>query len=125
MTAQKFGVSITRYLTTRTREQFTIESSGIMSSILLPIKVIGEAIGGDSGSSEDRIPNPPPSGSDDIRAPNASSEMRAFKSKTIYPWYRRVSGRNYAVHNLDTRSPSEFRAVTKKLGKSLAVKQSA
>ena len=125
MTAQKFGVSITRYVTTRTRAQFMTESSGVVSSIILPISVIGEALSENGDSPGDAIPSPPKDESDDIRAPNASSEMRAVKSRTVYPWYRRGSGRNYKVHNLDTRSPSEFRATTKLLGNSLAIKTSA
>ena len=124
MTAQKFGVSVTRYVTSRTREQFMVESSGVVSSIILPISVIGEALSEGGEGKGDSIPRPPESQSDEIRAPNASAEMRAVKSRNIYPWYRRVSGRNYKVHNLDTRSPSEFRAATKALGQSLAVRQS-
>ena len=123
MTAHKTGISISKYLTTKTRHEFEEDSRSVLSGVMLPLQVVADSLVGDGGG-EQAIPTPKDKDKDDsILAPNASAEKRAIKSRTVYSWYRRASGRNYRVHNLDTRSPSEFKQATRMLGRSLAVKQ--
>ena len=120
MVAHTVNVSTGTYLTTRTRRQFERDAKATMSGKLLPVEVVlgvvASALGADTGKRP-----PPVSERLDLPSKKLSDaeheqEYRERKSRQMYGWYRRVSGRSYSVHNLDTRNPAEFKGITKKIG---------
>ena len=139
MLAHKCGISRSKYLVTRSREEFTHDAQGFMKSTLLSLEVLGSMFGGDSESSG----KPSLSGNyvnpgEDLK--NASVEergnhwekagpemsdqqaaewaRRAAKSQRKYSWYKGSPNRRYKVINLDTRDPKRFMQGVKKFGKS-------
>jgi hypothetical protein len=114
MVSAALGMSRNVYLTTRSRPQFMEDMQASLASSLLPIEVVASIVGGDSK------PLPPPApaqpSSDRIEPSNIEGAMREQRSKTVYPWFRRKAGRNYNVHNLDTRNVVEFKAAARAMG---------
>lgn len=123
MVSSRANASVSVYLTTRTRDEFEQDSKAYLSEVSMPIAIVAEALGGGS-SDAGRMPMPDVSdiGQENIKAPSEAAARRAVKSRNVYPWYRRVSGRSYQVFNLDTRNPAEFNRAAKVLGQSLSTK---
>lgn len=123
MVSSRAHASVSAYLTSRTRSEFELDSKAYLSEVSMPIAIVAEALSG-GDSSDGRMPMPDVSeiGQENIRAPSAAVAERAIKSRKVYPWYRRVSGRSYQVFNLDTRNPAEFNRAAKVLGQSLSTK---
>ena len=134
MVAQSCSIPLGVYLTTRTRLHFERDAKSALAINLMPVEVVlsvvNSALGGSSAPSKEPL-------TERLKSPTANGETangetvnegevlkidRERKSRSVYNWYRRVSGRNYNVHNLDTRNASEFVSVTRKLGHHLSTR---
>ena len=95
-----------------------------MKSNLMTVSVltslVNGVLGGKESSGEDL--KPPPMSKDPATPGDVIKIRRERNSSTMYPWLRRINGRNYKVFNLDSRDPTTFKNATKQLGKSLATK---
>lgn len=133
MVAQAVGIPLGLYLTTRSRHQFELDAKATMSKIMMPIEcvlsVVNSALGGESSSSSSQIDmdavraTPRHPDAPDFPEPNDELARRERRSSTQYGWYRRVSGRSYNVHNLDTRNPGEFKRATDRIGQAMGGKR--
>ncbi len=123
MISHKVGISPNKYVTTKTRDQFSYDARAALASTYMPIEILADAFGLTADGEE---VNPADSGA--AGSPGESEKgtpeqiRRASRSRNAYPWYRRVAGRNYTVHNLDTRNPQEFKRATRMLGQALSPK---
>jgi len=129
MVAQSCGIPLGVYLTTRTRTHFERDAKSALAISLMPVEVVlsvvNSALGGTPAKSKEpeseRLKSPT-SGEIPADEGEVLKIDRERKSRSVYNWYRRVSGRNYNVHNLDTRNASEFVSVTRQLGQHLSVR---
>ena len=127
MVSQSCGVPLGVYLTTRTRQHFERDAKSALAINLLPVEVVLSVVNSALGGANSKAQEPTderlqsPTTGDDAADENEVAKIdRERKSRSVYNWYRRVSGRNYNVHNLDTRNASEFVSVTRKLGQHMS-----
>lgn len=91
-----------------------------LMTVSVMTSLINGVLGG-KGESENTL-QAPPMQSDPATPGDVIKMRRERNSSTMYPWLRKIGGRNYQVFNLDSRDPGAFKQATHQLGKSLATR---
>lgn len=124
MVAHQYQISRDHYLVTRTRLNFQDDATALLKRSLMPVGLITHIVSqmfSSTGSSQKAVETPKHD-RESLTQEDVKLFRRERNSSKMYPWLRRIGGRNYKVYNLDTRNPSEFKNAIGELGKSLATK---
>ena len=99
--SQKYNLTPGVYLTTRTREDFSVDIESWITSFIAPVTFVASQFLGSKG--------------DDTNDSETAEHITAAPSSQPYSWYRASPGQNYAIHNLDTKDPTEANRITSML----------